>query len=389
MADVVPEIPLQPTQPASSGAMSFNPIVDIANKALTQSGNMANSQTQNSTGTLIAPSETAQASKEAAQALPQQVQTAQQALDVPAQFEQQQGMLQGQEMQDQGNRIASRASQVQVDQNRALAMATEQSHQATINAETQLKKTADMATIDPNRHLKDLGVDGRLVTSLGMLISGAGSGLTGQPNLAMDMFNKNVERSIAAQKQTFLNNYEVMKGNLAVADTAQRQQMISAQAGAAAAMSVATGLNTAMQGLQMATKSNYAPAIAEQAKLSIQNILLNAQAQYNKIYGLSVSSQDMLQMNANGMLADAMSMKLQGKHLFQAPTSRFSLNVGGSGQPPTMAVPTVSPEQQMSIKSGPSDSMKAGAGLPAGNIISNYKGSLLEALANGQVGTKK
>jgi len=349
MADVVPEIPLQPTQPANSGGMSLNPFTDIANKAATQIANAASSQEQNASGTLLAPEETKAASQQAAMQTPQMAQQAQQALTEPAQFEQKQGMDQGQQTQQQGNATAGIAGIQQQEQYRALQIATQESHNSIMAAEDQLKKTADMATIDPSRHLKDMGVSGRLVTAIGMLISGAGSGLTGQPNLAMDMFNKSIERDIAAQKQTFLNNYEAMKGGLALTETSQHQQMISAQAGAAAAISVATGANVALQGMQTNIKSNYAPAIAEQAKLSIQNILMNNQALYNKLYGMSVSSQDMLQMNGIGMLGNAAKQALGGNRV-QPPASRFNLNVGGPGQQPQPLQPVVqpqSPEQTM------------------------------------------
>lgn len=384
MADVV-EPPLQPSQPANSGGMSLNPVTDVANKTLTQVGNAANSQEQNASGTLLAPEETQAATKAAAQSVPGMAQQAQGALTQPAQYEQQQGMEQGQQTQQQGNSAATYGNLVQQEQHQALLTATQESHNSILAAGDQMTKTAQLAAIDPNKYLKDLGVSGRLITALGMLISGAGSGLTGQPNLALEMFNKNIQRDIDGQKETFLNNYNALKGNISLTETSQHQQMISAQAGAAAALSVATGANVALQGMQANVKSNYAPAVADQAKLSIQNILMNSQAQYNKLYGMAVSSQDMLQMNGVGMLGNAAKQAMGGNRI-QPPTSRFNLNVGGKGEQPQ--VPSQSPEQQMSMKSNPSESQKAGVGIPSGNMFGNYKGSLLEALANGQVSKK-
>jgi hypothetical protein len=55
------------------------------------------------------------------------------------------------------------------------------------------------AEIDPERYVKNLGLGKSTMAALGMLVSGVGSGLSHQENLAMKMFNQNIERDIAAQ----------------------------------------------------------------------------------------------------------------------------------------------------------------------------------------------
>ena len=46
---------------------------------------------------------------------------------------------------------------------------------------------------------------GKLGTMFGLLVGGAGSGLTGQPNVVLEMMNKEIERDLEAQKQTQQN----------------------------------------------------------------------------------------------------------------------------------------------------------------------------------------
>lgn len=51
----------------------------------------------------------------------------------------------------------------------------------------------------------DKGTSGRIGTIFGLLLSGAGSGLSHQPNAAMEMMNKEIERDFEAQKQNQTN----------------------------------------------------------------------------------------------------------------------------------------------------------------------------------------
>lgn len=67
--------------------------------------------------------------------------------------------------------------------------------------------------IDPNRFWSEASTGQRIAGAIGMLLSGMGSGVTGQQNLAMDVINKSIERDIAAQhanlgtKNTVLSYY--------------------------------------------------------------------------------------------------------------------------------------------------------------------------------------
>lgn len=63
-----------------------------------------------------------------------------------------------------------------------------------------LKSAYDQKQIDPDRYYKSQSVPAKLGAAIGMIISGFGSGLTGQPNMAMELMKRNVDNDIEAQK---------------------------------------------------------------------------------------------------------------------------------------------------------------------------------------------
>lgn len=56
-------------------------------------------------------------------------------------------------------------------------------------------------SIDAKRYVNNMSGGERVGTAIGLLLSGIGSGLSGQPNMAMDYLNKQIDRDIEAQKQ--------------------------------------------------------------------------------------------------------------------------------------------------------------------------------------------
>jgi hypothetical protein len=53
--------------------------------------------------------------------------------------------------------------------------------------------------LNPNQYLENMSTPGKIGTAIGMILSGAGSGLTGQSNMAMDILNKQIDRDIQGQ----------------------------------------------------------------------------------------------------------------------------------------------------------------------------------------------
>lgn len=57
--------------------------------------------------------------------------------------------------------------------------------------------------IRENAYLENMSAGRKMGTALGLILSGAGSGLSGQPNMAYDFLNKQIDRNIQAQKDRF------------------------------------------------------------------------------------------------------------------------------------------------------------------------------------------
>jgi hypothetical protein len=65
----------------------------------------------------------------------------------------------------------------------------------------ELEKAFAESKIDPQRMLHNMNTGGKILTGIGMILSGMGSGTTGQPNLAMGVLNKAIDADIDAQKR--------------------------------------------------------------------------------------------------------------------------------------------------------------------------------------------
>ncbi len=67
--------------------------------------------------------------------------------------------------------------------------------------------------IDPNRLYNNTSTGNKVLAGLGMLLSGMGSGLSGQPNMAASVIEKAIERDIDAQKNDQSTNLNLYKMN--------------------------------------------------------------------------------------------------------------------------------------------------------------------------------
>ncbi len=85
--------------------------------------------------------------------------------------------------------------------------------------------------IDFNRAWSNKSVPSKILAGIGMALSGIGSGITKQPNMAMEMINKEIERDIDQQKSeigkkaTVLDGYLKSYGNETAATNAYREDL--------------------------------------------------------------------------------------------------------------------------------------------------------------------
>lgn len=63
--------------------------------------------------------------------------------------------------------------------------------------------------IRPNAYLEDMGAGKKISTALGLILGGAGSGLSGGPNIAYDFLQKQIDRNVKSQQDNFTNKHTV------------------------------------------------------------------------------------------------------------------------------------------------------------------------------------
>jgi hypothetical protein len=59
---------------------------------------------------------------------------------------------------------------------------------------------AGAAHLDPNQYIKNMSTGGKILTGLGLILGGAGAGLSHQPNLAYNFLQTNIDRDIENQR---------------------------------------------------------------------------------------------------------------------------------------------------------------------------------------------
>lgn len=131
---------------------------------------------------------------------------------------------------------------------------------------------------------------GKIMTLFGLMVSGAGSGLSHQPNLLMDMMNKEIDRDLEAQKQTKANamnmwnlNYQHQLQQLQARQIAagipltQANTELAKQQAAIAAQTAAKNKIT----LDMLNRLQNASANSPAAQATLNNIIAPAVIQGN------------------------------------------------------------------------------------------------------------
>lgn len=67
--------------------------------------------------------------------------------------------------------------------------------------------------VDPEHYFNSLSTGGKMRTAVGLILGGLGSGLTGQPNAALEMLNKHIDNDIKAQTMDMDKNKNLVAMN--------------------------------------------------------------------------------------------------------------------------------------------------------------------------------
>lgn len=90
-----------------------------------------------------------------------------------------------------------------------------QQKMASLDAENDaLTKTIANSKIDPSRYVHNMGTGQKIMSAIGLMLGGLGSGLTHGPNLAYESLQKNIQNDIEAQKMDLGKKNSLLSMNL-------------------------------------------------------------------------------------------------------------------------------------------------------------------------------
>lgn len=193
--------------------------------------------------------------------------------------------------------------------------AVEEANQKAIDTEGALQQAAESAKIDPQRYINNLGVGQKTLTAIGIALSGLGAGLTGQPNMAMQAVQANIDRDIQAQAKIFQNKMETVAAERGLLQSAQDRQNLAQLALQQATVMVTTGANTAIQGIQSQVAGAVAPDMVAQMVLKNQQATAEAISNINTKYVQMIKSGNTKQVNQLGLALDTAAEQLNGTGL--------------------------------------------------------------------------
>ena len=139
----------------------------------------------------------------------------------------------GAEAESKEGQQNAQAMQDYINQSQAEVAAQKKRYEEFKQKDEKLQK-AFFNKIDPNRYWNDKSTGSKIASSIGLILSGLGSGLTHQPNMAYEMLQNAINRDIDSQKNDQSKTMNLWKmnreayGNDAQASLATQNQLLSA-----------------------------------------------------------------------------------------------------------------------------------------------------------------
>lgn len=223
----------------------------------------------------------------------------------------------------QESKETANAYQQNLKQQQAL---TEQYNTQRAQIETQnadLFKQVNEGKIDPHRLWNNASTGNKIMAGIGLLLGGIGSGLNGQPNMAMQVMQKSIDQDIEAQKDNLNKKAGLLSQNmqkyrdLGTAEAATRVQMntmLQAQIAKSAAQSGNKQAQANAQMMIAQLKQQQMPMVQQLAMAGLQAQSLGASSGQG---GLPVGQEPV------GMLADPKYQEKRivvGGRAYQAPS---------------------------------------------------------------------
>lgn len=192
-------------------------------------------------------------------------------------------------------------------------------HIAKLDSEnTKLTEDIQNSKIDPNRVWNSASTGNKVMAGIGILLSGIGSGLTGQQNMALGVIQKSIDRDIDAQKADLGKKENLLSANMRKYGNAH-----------AAYQATAMQLTSVVQGqiAAAAAKMNGAQAQA-QAQQAIGQLNLQKSEMAHQL-ALGQANQAMGAFLGSGALAGAKGVNLEDSRLAPYKDRIVQLPSGG------------------------------------------------------------
>lgn len=139
--------------------------------------------------------------------------------------------------------------------------------------------------VDPQKFIKGMSTGNKILTAIGLVVGGMGSGLTHQPNLASDYLDKQISNDIDAQKTNIENKKSLFSYNLAqTGDLLKAQEMTKMQIMDLTSMQLkrvaAASQDPINRAALLTTSGNLDEKAAElQNQIAMRHLLVNASQQ--------------------------------------------------------------------------------------------------------------
>lgn len=241
---------------------------------------------------------------------------------------------QGQQLRESGqvqqiegqDRISRATTNEQVTQ--------EQLNKSVLEAESMLKKLSENTVIDPNRYIGQMGLGQKTLAGIGLVLSGIGSGLAGQNNLANEALQRNIDRDIETQKETINNNIKAIAEQRGIILSTKDKLMAEQASALAGGVLVNSGVENATKGVGMQVSGE----TAKQRAAVVQNA-----AQQKYVEGLNGFNSMFVQMSQSGdaHTKTLLGMIIDGIKGTTAPTHGLGTSVSSNMVKPEDVVSSV------------------------------------------------
>ena len=160
------------------------------------------------------------------------------------------------------------------------------------NARNFLESAKQKAVINPNRYLQEMGVGDKILTAVGLVIGGIGTGITGKTSFAEDFLKMQIQNDINAQQKNIENDILRSARASQIGQNEINAGQISAMSKSIATQMVTAGSLAAVEAAKNQVQGATAVSKADALIFPLQQQELDAQLKYDEIAKGLYSAQD-------------------------------------------------------------------------------------------------